>query len=86
MRVPVKSKLMHAIDNADSVFTCTTDATYTLTTDGKGFRLGRGENHTPWKDHSRVAFLVKRGDEWHVTMIAPEHLDLLEDHDAGTTP
>ena len=86
MRVPDKSKLMRGIDNADSVFTCTTDATYTLTTDSKGFRLGRGENHMPWKDHHRVAFLVKRAGEWHVTMIAPEHLDLLEDHDAGTTP
>ncbi len=86
VRVPVGSKLMRAIDNADSVFTCTTGGIYTLTTDGKAFRLAHGENHRPWKDHHRVVFLVKRGDEWHVTMIAPEHLNLLEDHDAGTTP
>ena len=86
MRVPGQSMLMRGIVSADSVFTCTTDGTYTITTDGKRFRLARGENHRPWKDHHRVAFLVKRGDEWHVTMIAPEHLDLLEDHDAGTTP
>ena len=86
MRVSDKSKLMHAIDNADSVFTCTTDATYTLTSDGERFRLGRGENHIPWKDHYRVAFLARHDGEWHITMIAPEHLDLLEDHDAGTTP
>ena len=86
MKVTDKSKLMHVIENAVRVFRCTLDASYTLTTDGSEFRLGHGENHGTWKDHHRVAFLVKRGDEWHVTMIAPEHLDLLEDHDAGTTP
>ena len=86
MRAPVGSKLVHAIDNADRVFACSVDATYTLTTDGNAFRLGHSEDHNPWKGHHRVAYLVKRGDEWYVTMIAPEHLNLLEDHDAGTTP
>ena len=86
MKVSHKSKLMHAIENADRVFSSDIDATYTLTTGGIEFRLGHTESHRLWKGHHRVAFVVKRGDEWHVTMLAPEHIDLLEGHDAGTTP
>ena len=85
MKVKPQSKLMYAVENANSVFRRVIDATYTLTTDGQTFRIGHGEDHWLWKGHNRVAFVVKRGDEWHVTMIAPEHLDLLEDYDAGTT-
>ena len=82
MRVSDKSKLMHAIENAVRVFRCTLDAAYTLTTDGNEFRLGHGENHWPWKGHHRAAFLLLQDGEWHVTMVAPEHIDLLEDQDA----
>ena len=86
MKIDLKSKLMHALESSHRVFSSTIDATYTLTTDGTEFRLGHTESHRAWKGHHRVAFVVKRGDEWHVTMLAPEHIDLLEGHDAGTTP
>lgn len=86
MLVPPKSKLMRAIENAQSVFNISIDARYTLTTDDQVFRLSHGEGHWAWRGHHRVALLTKNGDEWSLTMIAPEHLDLLEDHDAGTTP
>ena len=85
MRVPDKSKLMRAIEGADRVFRCVLNAKYTLTTDGEKFRLGHGENHWPWKGHHRAAFLCLQDGEWHVTMVAPEHIDLLEDQDVGTT-
>ena len=77
MKIEPQSKLMHAILNADRVFKGIIDGSYTLTTDGGVFRLGHGEDHWLWKGHNRVAFVVKQGDEWH---------DLLEGHDAGTTP
>ena len=77
---------MHAVECSHRVFSSTIDATYTLTTDGTEFRLGHTESHRAWKGHHRVAFVVKRGDEWHVTMLAPEHIDLLEEQDASNTP
>ena len=86
MKVKPQSKLQRAIESADRVFNCVLDAKYTLTTDGEKFRIGHSEDHWPWKGHHRAAYLVKRGDEWYVTMIVPEHLGLLEDHDARTTP
>ena len=86
MKIEPQSKLMHAILNSARVFKGIIDGSYTLTTNGKVFRLGHTESHRLWKGHHRVAFVVKQGDEWHVTMLAPEHIDLLEGHDAGTTP
>ena len=86
MKVKPQTKLMRAIEGAARVFKCVLDAEYTLTTDGEGFRIGHGENHRPWKGHHRAVFLRRQDGEWHVTMVAPEHIDLLEGHDAGTTP
>ena len=86
MKIEPQTKLMHAILNADRVFKGIIDGSYTLTTNGKVFRLGHTEVAWSWKGFHRVAFVVKQGDEWHATMLAPEHIDLLEGHDAGTTP
>ena len=85
MLVNPQSKLMEAIEGADRVFNCVRETVYTLTTDGEKFRIGHTEDHWPWKGHHRAAFLRLQDGEWHVTMVAPEHVDLLEDHDAGTT-
>ena len=85
MKVKPQSKLMRAIEGAERVFRCVLNAKYTLTTDGEKFRLGHGENHWPWKGHHRAAFLCLQDGEWHVTMVAPKHIDLLEDQDVGTT-
>ena len=85
MKVKPQSKLQRAIESADRVFNCVLDAKYTLTTDGEKFRIGHSEDHWPWKGHHRAAFLRLQDGEWHVTMVSPEHIDLLEGHDAGTT-
>ncbi len=63
MKIEPQSKLMHAILNADRVFKGIIDGSYTLTTNGKVFRLGHTESHRLWKGHHRGAFVGNQGDE-----------------------
>ena len=84
MKVPPKSKLMEMIQSAKTSFRLLSSHRFLLTTDGTGHRIAYGEQGIVWRGHDRVAFLKKIDDEWHVTMINPDMINLLEVKDDDT--
>ena len=84
MKVPPKSKLMEMIQTAKSTFSLLSSYCFLLTTNGTEHRITYGEQGVVWRGHDRIAFLKKIDDEWHVTMINPDMMNLLEVKDDDT--
>jgi len=85
VKVPPKSKLMEMIQTAKSSLNLLIPYSFLLTTNGTENRIVYGEQGVVWRSHHRVAFLKKIDDEWHVTMINPDMINLLEVKDDDTT-
>ena len=84
MKVDPKSKLMEMIQSAKSSLNLLIPYSFLLTTNGTEHRITYGEQGVVWRGHDRVAFLKKIDDEWHVTMINPDMINLLEVKDDDT--
>lgn len=85
VKVPPKSKLTEMIQAAKSTFSLFSPYCFLLTTNGTEHRITYGEQGAMWRGHDRVAFLKKIDDEWHVIMINPDMINLLEVKDDDTT-
>ena len=84
MKVPARCKLMLMIQAAKSSSNLLSSYCFLLTTNGPEHRITYGEQGVVWRGHDRIAFLKKIDDEWHVTMINPDMMNLLEVKDDDT--